>query len=154
GSTIDVDTFFGGAPGSIDSAASNVVLVNGFTQIFGTTIPVPAVIGGESVTGGSAGNIRIQTGSLQLLGLASINAATGSDLPGGNISINAKDILLDGRGLGASIFSGTFGAKGKGGDITIRTQTLQLLNLGVVSSESLDADGNGGNIFVTATSLL
>ncbi|HXI83381.1 MAG TPA: filamentous hemagglutinin N-terminal domain-containing protein [Verrucomicrobiae bacterium] len=83
---------------------------------------------------------------------------------GGNISITAGSIRLDGGGLTDNNFNPTTqisaatgdpllgGGAGKGGDITIQAGSLELVNSAQISSATFGA-GNAGRIDITASSV-
>jgi filamentous hemagglutinin family protein len=105
------------------------------------------------------------TGGLTLVNGAQIKCLSTAGLgAGGNINISAQSIRLDGRGLfddnfnpvteistsTGDFFSG--GGTGKGGDISIKTGSLELVNSAQVSAASYGA-GNAGNIDISASSI-
>ena len=128
---------------------------------------------------GDAGNISITAPTILVHGRVSSGSLifSNSDGAAGAITIEAKDLLLEGgllssetHGAGRAgnitiraentilmddggIFSGpeqfSSGALGKGGDISITTATLEMANRSRISSET-DGTGDGGNIAIGA----
>ncbi len=73
-------------------------------------------------------------------------SSTGS---GGDITINTRRLLLRD---GASIGSATFGA-GRGGNITLRANEIDIAGSGINSGTLFGSTGNGGNIDIEARQL-
>ncbi|MEG3960032.1 filamentous hemagglutinin, partial [Microcoleus sp. herbarium2] len=131
--------------------------------------PLNTGLATNSVGGtGRAGNIEINTRSLRVEAGGSISAPSGLNTkqgvipeggPGGNITINASDSVevtgtaaepIAGEVLFPSvILAGTLGS-GKGGDVTLNTRRLSVLDGGSVVAGTLGA-GQGGNVTVTAS---
>ena len=111
---------------------------------------------------GGAGNIQLAAGQLQLLGGASITAATGSNGSGGNIDVVADRILL--RGISSNGFQPIvtqlsssaeglgLGTVGNAGNISVTTNQLQVLD-GATISVSTAEKGRAGTINITADTL-
>jgi filamentous hemagglutinin family protein len=107
---------------------------------------------------GRAGEIRLTTGSLSLLGSAQLIASTSGQGNAGNIIVNARDrIIIDAAGdseTGASILSNVDqSAIGNGGNIFVTTGLLSLQNGGQLVSQT-EGQGNAGNIIVDAQDVL
>jgi filamentous hemagglutinin family protein len=107
---------------------------------------------------GQAGEIRLTTGSLSLLGSAQLVGSTGGQGNAANIVINARDqIVMDRSGVeesGASIISNVEkGADGNGGEILVTTGLLSLKNGSQITSLT-SGKGNAGNIIVNAQDVL
>lgn len=110
-----------------------------------------------------AGNISIKTNRLEVLDGGEINATTWSQNKGGDISIEAENVLVSGfnttREVASRIISGSDAAPdaslasfagGDGGDISITTQTLTL-NDGAEITAFSSSPGNAGNIVINAS---
>ncbi len=110
----------------------------------------------ETGEAGRAGNISINTGRLIIQDGAQIFAGTGSRSDGGNIIVNATD-LVDVNGV-SPVFKfpgGIFSAAnpsgvGQAGNITINTRQLTVQNGGSIAVETLGL-GQSGKLFVNAT---
>jgi filamentous hemagglutinin family protein len=98
---------------------------------------------------GSAGNIDISTGSLQVKSGSIISSESFGNGNGGNITIKARDAVSFLTEAGA--FSNVrFGAIGNSGDINITTGSLSTAN-GSFLAASILGTGNSGNVRITAT---
>jgi filamentous hemagglutinin family protein len=106
---------------------------------------------GGLATGTKGGDIRVQTsGTLNVLDTSELTAGSFGSAAAGHISIDAGDVIVDGQGqgLGSSIQSDTLNA-GRGGDVTIRCDSLTLRAGGNISA--FNQGGNvGGSINVVA----
>ncbi|MEM9539630.1 MAG: filamentous hemagglutinin N-terminal domain-containing protein [Cyanobacteria bacterium P01_E01_bin.42] len=103
---------------------------------------------------GNGGEIIIITGLIELLDGARITANTLGNGNAGDISITTSDSLRvqgeSSQKLASSIVSTlTPIAKGDGGNINIITNTLELLEGGLISN-NVSGQGNGGNIVINA----
>ena len=107
---------------------------------------------------GNAGNININTGTLDLINVSSINNSTYGVGNAGNITIQAQSISLTGfntlieakvRGLSANSIQEV--AQGNGGDINIITGSLSLDNSEINTSVLSNSEGNAGNININAS---
>ncbi|MDM8546088.1 filamentous hemagglutinin N-terminal domain-containing protein [Candidatus Venteria ishoeyi] len=109
----------------------------------------PEIQGRASVAQG--GEIQIKTHTLEVNGGSQISAAAyiGS---GGNINIQAENLIIKGR---SSIHSGIFSNainSGLGGDISIQTQSLNLLGGGQIRVET-QGSGQAGSILIESDNL-
>lgn len=96
--------------------------------------------------GGNAGNIKIETGHLNLNDSASILASSSGQNKGGNILVDALQLnLQNGSQISASSqFS-------QGGNISLKAGQMNVANRGKVSVSS--PQGQAGNLNITANSL-
>ncbi|MBD2603799.1 filamentous hemagglutinin N-terminal domain-containing protein [Scytonema hofmannii FACHB-248] len=106
---------------------------------------------------GNGGDIRISTKNLSLTNGAQLVAATRGNGNAGNVIVNAQDsILLDGidnRGRPSGIFTSALNtATGRGSNITINTNSLQLRNLGEINAATAN-NQPGGNISIRANTV-
>lgn len=164
GSAITATTSGEGNGGNIQITAKEALTATGLSKdsdqnIYTTKISTEVQQQGE----GSAGNINIDTGTLTLSQGAQISASTFSQVDGGDIRVNAtQQVTLQGvqfqkNNLGKIVAytSGIFArvqenAFGEGGDITINTPKLTILDVGRISTSTLGV-GNAGNIIVNAS---
>ena len=102
-----------------------------------------------TVQDGRAGNITINTSSLNLNNGAIISTATYGDDHAGKLDINASE-MIDVRG--SVIISPTFGA-GNGGILELETKDLSITEGGAIASASIGI-GNAGNLSIFAESIL
>lgn len=189
---------FGGDAGAIEIAAGTVLLTNG-SELEATTVGLgaggnitisadhvriaadataqDAVQRGVRSTAGSGdrpgGDIRIVTGSLEMVGFAGISSVAVGSGDAGNIEIIARDsISLTGDGtarfVGIAASTSAIGFDGQGnpvpagdaGDITLSAGTIRLARNASVLASSTPlnpfglARGDAGNIRVTADRLI
>lgn len=107
---------------------------------------------------GTGGDIRIQSNQLRLLNGAQISVSTNGVGNGGRITITAQDVQVEGVRPGTTTSSGIFAnvntdAQGQGGDITIHTDQLRILNGGEITSNT-SSSGNAGNINILSKAIL
>ena len=104
---------------------------------------------------GNAGDITINTGSLEAVNGGQVNASTFGEGNAGTINFTATgDITIDGKGavdFSSGILTGveTSGV-GDAGDIKISTTNLNLINGGIIVASTL-GKGNAGTVDITAT---
>jgi filamentous hemagglutinin family protein len=138
-----------GNAGSISINARNLVLFNGVTS---NGLPTSALTNVEQGAIGNAGNINITTRSLEVTNGALLESRVrGQRGDAGNITITANDVISF-RGNSDQYFSGAYstletGAIGKGGNITISSESLSLSD-GARLQASTRGQGNAGNVFV------
>ncbi|MBG1245172.1 filamentous hemagglutinin N-terminal domain-containing protein [Nostoc sp. NZL] len=104
---------------------------------------------------GSGGNISIQTQLLNVQEQSQISSATFGNGNAGNLTVQADNISLIGSngGLFTGITSSVYeGANGKGGDIDITTNNLDIRDDAQIISGSLGT-GDAGNIKINANVL-
>ncbi|MBC1221584.1 filamentous hemagglutinin N-terminal domain-containing protein [Nostoc sp. UCD121] len=104
---------------------------------------------------GNAGNISIQTQLLNIQEESGISSATFGNGNAGNLTVKADNISLIGSngGLFTGITSSVYeGANGKGGDIDIATNNLDIRDDAQIISGSLGT-GDAGNIKINANVL-
>jgi filamentous hemagglutinin family protein len=101
---------------------------------------------------GNAGNISVQTDTLNILDGAAIDSYTNGLGNAGNIKISAKDSVLLSNSYGAI----TSGIKdqgiGQGGNIQIQASSLTLANRSSIDSD-VRGQGNGGSISIDVDKL-
>ncbi|BAY62367.1 filamentous hemagglutinin outer membrane protein [Calothrix brevissima NIES-22] len=100
---------------------------------------------------GSGGSIDLTTGRLNLSNQGQISAATFYQGNGGNVSINASQIDLDGN---SKILTGVNSkATGNAGNINIKTQLLNVQEQSQISSSTFN-NGDGGNLTIQADNII
>ena len=106
---------------------------------------------------GHAGNIDVTVvDQLSIVNGGTINNSTLSEGNAGNVTVNARQLEIDGKGQGllTGIISGTSpGSTGHAGniDVTVVDQ-LSIVNGGIINSSTF-SEGNAGNITVNARQL-
>jgi len=123
---------------------------------------------------GRAGNLQVQAGQLELQQGGIISTSTVGPGLGGDLTVNANNIQLSGiseegyalpifvEGSGpipSSLLTLTIGVdpanpSGKAGNLTINTQRLLLEDNAAISTSTLGAAGDAGDLTVTASSLI
>ncbi|NET43420.1 filamentous hemagglutinin N-terminal domain-containing protein [Okeania sp. SIO2B3] len=147
GSTIVANTLGNKPGGSISLISSELLEV---TESF-----VDADVGFAAT--GSGATITTNAPRLILTSGGQISTATFGTGTSGELTVNANeievmDISADGQNL-SGIFTDVLpGATGRGGDITINTQTLKLFNGGQLGA-NVFGPGQGGNLTVNATEI-
>jgi filamentous hemagglutinin family protein len=159
GAVLVSSSIFGqGNAGNISVHVNDYVSLTGGGTSIGSTVEAGGV--------GKGGNIDIQSRSLSANGGAVLTAITRGQGNAGNILVNARDevelsgvapfpVLKDGNPGGSSsglLTNTEKGAIGQGGEISVTTGTLRILNGAVLSVRSRSAK-RGGNITVNANVL-
>ncbi len=102
---------------------------------------------------GEAGNITVKAGKLAVRNGAQIFAGTFGEGPGGDVRVEAADILLSGDGSKrfTGIVASTFGT-GRGGSIAVTARDIELSDRGGIFARSLSSSDSAvsGNIFIQA----
>ena len=158
GALLQASTFGQGDAGNIAIKADKIVFDGAVSGTLSAVVETGI---------GQGGNIDIQARSLSIKNGASIFTGTEGQGDAGNISIAASDSLVisgtapyptlaDGKtagGFASALYTATDeGAIGRGGDIRINTNDLQLTDGGVLSGRSRSSFP-GGNITVNAKTL-
>jgi filamentous hemagglutinin family protein len=133
-----------------------------FTVIRASNFGVPSGIftGTESNSSGNGSNITIAAKRVELNGGTIVASTVGSG-KGGDIRINASDILVTGKSISerSTISTGVYNgfgavktATGNSGNITITTDNLLLSEFALLNAGTL-GEGNAGNIEITAKNI-
>ena len=157
GSSVGATGFAEGNGGSVRISATESISISG-----GSPTNLPSQVRAEvriavpflrqafnlpDTPSGEAGNVAIETPSLQITDGARISVANEGIRAAGTLQIRAEAIALDSTGhLVANTVSG------EGGDIILDTQILQLRG-GSFISAAAEGRGNGGNLTVNTNSL-
>ncbi len=178
GAIVLAGAFGAGNGGTIEMTADTMVLSGVNPDRAGTFLgsvePSPTGVGSQSVAGGgSAGDVRITAGSLEVLDGARISAETFGSGSGGNVSVTAGTLLVAGVNpalrdflaevgadtsfAGASILTTSHGGSptvntgvsGPAGNVRLAANTVTVRDGGLVSSET-DASGAGGSISIAS----
>ncbi len=120
----------------------------------GSDILTAAGFGSRGNDISNGGDVNITAGSLSLTRVSSITSDTTAAERGngGNVKIDARDtVSVDGGNFQSRISTGILTrAVGKGGDVTITTGSLFLINGGVVSTNNWNGKGNSGSVTIQA----
>jgi filamentous hemagglutinin family protein len=135
---LQTNTFGVGDAGNIIINARNLVSLETNGIVSSTVRPNAS---------GQGGNIEIASDSLVLDGETRIAAITASQGNGGDIIINARDLVtLNGS---AGIINNAQGSSGQGGDIRVTTQTLKVTGLARLQTATV-GQGSAGDILIKA----
>ncbi len=153
-----------GNAGNLRVQANRILIRGGNPRLPDNPTQLSSVTFGQ----GDAGDVDVSTRELTILDGGALLSASllslsvlGTPLPtsgrgnGGNLTVNAENILLDGlnRQLGLSSLLGTLaGGFGQGGNTQIRTGNLTVRNGGTVNSGTY-AVGNAGRLAIEADSI-
>jgi filamentous hemagglutinin family protein len=144
GSFISVSTFGQGDAGTlkIDAPSGNV-------SIDGTGSIISAEVVSEAT--GAGGSINVDTGSLNLTNGGQISLTTFGQGDAGTLNIDATESVT--LNENSAIFAQVFGenAIGQGGNVTLNTPQLSILNGSVISVSTL-GQGNAGTLNINAPS--
>lgn len=111
-----------------------------------------SLISSEAIESGNAGNISLTADKIDLLNGGEITSFTSAAGYSGSLFINADKITIDGKNN--RIFSTGFrtivkkNSNGKAGNISIKANFLDLLNLGEISSTT-HSDKGTGNLIIS-----
>ena len=140
-----------------------VVNASESVEIMGTVpiLNLPSSLLTETNSIGEAGNLVVNTGNLMVRDGGQISASTFAAGNASDVTINATEIELRGianTGIISGLFSqiepgDTGNATGNGGNITINTDNLRILDGAQVSS-STQSTGNAGSLLINASSFI
>ncbi|MBV9470560.1 MAG: filamentous hemagglutinin N-terminal domain-containing protein, partial [Abitibacteriaceae bacterium] len=106
--------------------------------------------------GGKSGNINLQSHTLDILNGGLVSADTVNNGNAGTITIDADKVLINGEGSRdfTAITATTLGTGrgGKGGNINLQSHTLDILNGGVLATDT-KGSGSAGSIFIKADNI-
>jgi filamentous hemagglutinin family protein len=144
-----------GAGNTSTGKAGNLTVSAKLVELSGTSANLQTRSSLLTATAGSgdAGNLRIDTERLMIRDGALILAATLREGNGGNLIVNATDSVevvgIAPDNLPSGLSTGTAGT-GRGGDLTLSTNTLTVRDGGLVSAATY-AQGAGGKLTVNAS---
>jgi len=151
GAQIEAVTLAEGQGGSVRINAADQVILSGVPGGIAGGFPGPnyntAVIS-SAYSSGSAGNIQVTAGNLQINDGAYISSGTSGSGKGGNISLTAPWVTMANGGY---IDAATDGS-GTGGSIQLSGNQIQLFNGASISAKSFGTGnaGNAGDIGINA----
>ncbi|MGD9900313.1 MAG: filamentous hemagglutinin N-terminal domain-containing protein [Calditrichaceae bacterium] len=150
----------GEGDGGIMKVNADTVMIDGFaSNIDGFPTFQSGLYSGANGPG-DAGDISIQAENISITNGGQISVNTNTSGEGGKLSIVTENLSIDGYSTAnqlipffpSMIFS-TASNTGGAGDIDINAQSVSLTNGGNISLVS-KAEGNGGNLFIDAGSLI
>ena len=150
GAQIAATTFGIGDAGPLTVQATEIELIGTSSQ----GLPSGLFANVEADAIGNGGDLTINTEGLRLSDGAQISAITLGEGDAGSIEVNATDIELIGtspQGLASGLFTEVrLGAIGKGGDLTINTERLRVVDGAQIAATTF-GEGDAGSIEVNAT---
>ncbi len=149
GARIAADTYGDGAAGDILIEAGEVFLSGDGNPL------VTGVLSEASAGTGNAGKISVTANRLEIRDGAKIRADTFSVGRGGDVEVEADQILLSGdRSPYTTDISASAqkGSQANGGDVTVRAGTLEILDGATITADT-SSTGRGGNILVVTDRL-
>ena len=147
GGQIAASTFTSGAAGKLKVQATSLDINGAGAPAGATGILDQSELGTDGDTGGAAGDLKVVVKrALTIEGAGEITAATFTSGNGGDLSIRAGSIEIDGASSSIQVESLGAGNAGKAGGITIASHQLNVENGGAVSATAQNA--SGGNIGV------
>ena len=163
GGQISATTFGPGQGGNVSVTAITIAISgsSSFNEqpgiiVFQSGILASSELPGNEGAGGQGGSVTVSTGSLQVSNGGLISASTIGSGAGGNVTVNASSIVLDGTGAALPTgFAATtsYQTGGIGGNITIAAGSLQVLG-GAEISAATAGGAAGGNISVSGGSVV
>ena len=148
GAQIGVTTFGQGDGGILTVQATEVEVIGTSPEGF----PSGLFANVEPTATGKGGNLTIDTTTLRVIDGAQIAALTFSETDAGTLTVQAKDIEVIGTSnnfSSALLTSVQERATGNGGNLTIETESLRLLDGAQLQSNTF-GEGNGGTLRVQA----
>jgi filamentous hemagglutinin family protein len=150
GASITVNTSGAGNGGILTIKAQEIEILRGAASVGSSGLF--ASVGVNST--GNGGTLLIDTGSLRMAGGARIGVFTFGSGNGGTIKVQANQIELSGssrRGLSTALLANVeSGATGNGGNLTIDTQSLRLIDGAQIGTGTFSS-GNAGDSKIQAT---
>jgi large exoprotein involved in heme utilization and adhesion len=152
GAAVSASTFGEGNAGNLSVTATERIEVSG-SDPQGFVSGIRAQV--EEGATGDGGNLTLETGQLSVSQGGQIDVSTFGTGNAGELKVNATEIELIGINPINGSSSGLFAtvepnATGKGGDVTIQTQSLRIID-GASLSASTFGQGDAGNLSVTAS---
>ncbi len=147
GAQLITSTFGVGNAGNVTIQASEAVSFdgvgsNGYSSVAGSSVEVGAI--------GTGGNVNITTRSLSVTNGAALSVSTAGQENAGDINITARSLSVTN---GSQLIASTSG-KGDAGNVNIQASEAVSFDNSITSSASnTGAEGNGGDINITARSL-
>jgi len=143
GNIISANPLSSGNGGNITIVAEELIEVIGTSPRSGSTNST--ISSGTFLSNGNAGNINITTNHLQIENGGSISANTSSRGNGGDITVNASTIKIDGISsngqFSSSLDTATFDI-GNAGDILVKTNELFVTNGAEISTQGSNSSVN------------
>ncbi len=183
GAQVNVGTFSDGKGGNLTLDAKDVQLIGISTDGFPSGLSTSAgltstgdagdlliqtntllVRDGAQVNAGTfgsgkGGNLIVDAKDIQLIGRSAVGplvsglfaqAEPDSTRDAGDLTINTNSLLVQD---GAQVSAGTFGS-GKGGNLTVNAENIQLISSGLFASAESNSTGDAGDLTINTNTLL
>ena len=162
GAELNSDTVGKGNGGNVTIRASNFVELTGISTEgespqLGTFVNPINTFVEPLASNGIGGNLMIETSRLTIKDGAQVQAGTFGVGKGGNLIVNASELIevigTDGNEQPSGLFTATLGfGLSDAGDLTINTKNLIVGDGGQISTSTFSVDeGNGGNLTIIAS---
>jgi filamentous hemagglutinin family protein len=153
GAILTASTFGNGDAGNVVIVAEDRIILDGTTEDGEFASTVASEVGPEAI--GTGGNVEIITNSLEVANGASVSVKTFGVGDAGDVVIRATGpVVFDGTTPNGESSIATskveLGAEGNGGNVEISANSLEIIN-GAVLSASTQGDGNAGDVIVNIT---
>lgn len=147
-SDIFSNTWAEGNGGAISLRATESVEISNFSRVFADSV-------GDTEDAGDAGTVLIETQKLSVSGGGSVSSDTYGGGRGGDVTLRASE-SVDISGKGSTLFAGADGTylesdetPGDAGTISVETKQLSLSDQAIISSDTKDGGGKGGEIIIS-----
>ena len=154
GAEIDATSFGPGTGGDVILNITGDTMVDGGPS--GELTSIAAQTQFTTTGGGPGGNVKLSTGTLEVLNGGDIDATTFGMGTGGDVNVIVRGTATIDAGT-TGIFTAissqtklTTAGAGPGGDVTLQAGTLNVLNGGAVDASTFGT-GSGGNVNVTVS---
>ncbi|MBD2438800.1 S-layer family protein [Nostoc sp. FACHB-110] len=148
GGLINTSTFGRGNAGNVTINARNTVNIDGQGNESNPSRIISFVGPKELGTEGNGGNVKITTGSFNVINGGQIDTSTLGQGDGGSITINARNaVTINNQSTIGSVVG--FNVANKGGDVQITTGSL-FLNNGQINTATIGR-GKAGDVNIQAT---
>ncbi|HEX2525045.1 MAG TPA: filamentous hemagglutinin N-terminal domain-containing protein [Geminicoccus sp.] len=151
GSVVSSSTFSGGNAGELTVNTGQLLI-----DREASGLPTGIFASAEEGSTGNGGPVTVTaTTSLDILKGGEIRSGSFAAGTGGQVTVNAGHLTIDGGGLNTGITSqaGRLSTGGRAGMVKVEADVLKLLNVGAISSSTFAA-GDAGNVFVEAGQLI
>ncbi|MEG3437743.1 filamentous hemagglutinin N-terminal domain-containing protein [Pannus brasiliensis CCIBt3594] len=149
---IYLSTFGSGAGGDLKIVTADSVQILGISPA-DPTFPLSGIVATATAGSGKAGSVELSARDLVVREGGLLNSSVFGRGPGGDITIHASDSIevsgFNPNSLIPSLISSISQGSGQGGNLTITTTRLSVLDGGRVDTSTL-ASGNAGNLRITA----
>jgi len=148
---ISTNTFGAGHGGNIAVTAKDITITGKDSSPYDESLQTGIISEATKSSSGYAGTINVKTDSLTIQSAGKISSDTQGSGNGGDISVSAKNIYLDGKTSQQKTLIASdalSGSSGNAGTVTVNTDTLDIKNKAQISSDTY-AGGNAGNINIT-----